>query len=153
MRGNASTLFIATALAVPLVLALLLARMIWAPSAEDVMTPVSPTRAVVEGTLTTPSGIAADPTPPPTVAPPTRTAATPTAPPMPLPEATPSPVPTPAAVAHQTYTVQPGDQLKHIAARYGVELWDIVAVNDIPDPDNLRVGQVLTIPARPGGAE
>ena len=36
--------------------------------------------------------------------------------------------------------------VKQIAAAYGVSIWHIIDVNDIPDPDSLRVGQVLTIP-------
>jgi LysM repeat protein len=42
--------------------------------------------------------------------------------------------------------VQPGDILKQIAARYGVSMASIIALNNIPNPDSLRVGQVLTIP-------
>jgi spore germination protein YaaH len=42
--------------------------------------------------------------------------------------------------------VKPGDELKHIAAAYGVSIWRIVDTNDIPNPDSLRVGQVLEIP-------
>ena len=43
-------------------------------------------------------------------------------------------------------SVQHGDELKNIAAQYGVSIWKIIASNDIPDPDSLRVGQVLKIP-------
>jgi LysM repeat protein len=42
--------------------------------------------------------------------------------------------------------VQPGDILKQIAARYGVSMASIIAINTIPNADSLRVGQVLTIP-------
>jgi spore germination protein len=45
--------------------------------------------------------------------------------------------------------VQRGDLLKQIAARYGVSIASILAINDIPNPDSLRVGQVLVIPASP----
>jgi LysM repeat protein len=48
--------------------------------------------------------------------------------------------------ASRTYTVQPHDTLKGIAARYGVSIASIMAINDIPNPDSLRVGQVLVIP-------
>jgi LysM repeat protein len=73
--------------------------------------------------------------------PPTLTVPTPT----PVPTAAPTPVvePTPRAA---TYTVQPGDELKHIAADFGVNIFKIISANDIPDPDSLRVGQVLRIP-------
>jgi LysM repeat protein len=54
--------------------------------------------------------------------------------------------PTPDAARPRTHTVMPGDQLKHIAAQYGLSIWKIVDANSISDPDNLRVGQVLTIP-------
>ncbi len=53
---------------------------------------------------------------------------------------------TPAA--EQTYTVQPGDQLKNIAARYGVSIWDLVAADQVSDPDHLRVGQTLRVRRR-----
>jgi LysM repeat protein len=42
--------------------------------------------------------------------------------------------------------VQRGDSLKQIAARYGVSVASILAINNIPNPDSLRIGQVLTIP-------
>jgi LysM repeat protein len=54
--------------------------------------------------------------------------------------------PQPIAPAYRTYTVQRGDSLKQIAARYGVSLASIMAINTIPNPDSLRVGQVLQIP-------
>jgi LysM repeat protein len=45
-----------------------------------------------------------------------------------------------------TYTVQPGDTLTRIAAKYGVTVSALVALNDIQDPDRIEVGQVLEIP-------
>jgi LysM repeat protein len=78
-----------------------------------------------------------NPAPPPTLAPPSPTPAPTLAP------TTPTAVPTPMP---RTYTVQRGDELKHIAAQYGVTIWTIIDANDIPNPDSLRVGQVLTIP-------
>jgi LysM repeat protein len=78
-----------------------------------------------------------NPAPPPTLAPPTPTPK-PTVAPVP-PTAVPTPLP-------RTYTVQHGDELKQIAAQYGVTIWTIINANDIPNPDSLRVGQVLTIP-------
>jgi len=82
-----------------------------------------------------------NPGPPPTLVPPTATPR-PTA--TPLPEAKPEPTATP--LKGGTYTVQPGDELKHIAAQYNVSIWKIIAANDIPNPDSLRIGQVLRIP-------
>ena len=62
--------------------------------------------------------------PPPTLAPvPTATATV-------GPTATPEPSPTPRP---RTYTVHPGDELKYIAADYGVSIWKIIDANDIPN--------------------
>ena len=84
------------------------------------------------------------PQPPPTLAAPTATPVPPTPVPTPAP---PTPVPaTPTPKGAASYTVQPGDQLKFIAARYNVSIWSIIDTNDIPNPDSLRVGQMLKIP-------
>lgn len=66
--------------------------------------------------------------------------------PVRLPAASPPPTITPA---HQrtTYVVQRGDELRYIAARYGVSLGSILALNTIPNPDSLTVGQQLVMPA------
>jgi len=45
------------------------------------------------------------------------------------------------------YEVRPGDTLTNIAARYGVTAQELQSLNQIPDPDLLRVGQKLRIPA------
>jgi LysM repeat protein len=95
-------------------------------------------------TLASPAGAASGPllthrpassagAPPPTLAAPMSTPVPPTL--------------APTAVVPRTYTVQAGDELKHIAASYGVSIWSIIDANDIPDPDSLRVGQVLQIPS------
>jgi LysM repeat protein len=81
--------------------------------------------------------------PPPTLAAPTATpnpTATAVPPSQTVAEAT------AAAAAARSYTVQRGDELKHIAAQYGVSIWKIIDANEIPDPDSLKVGQVLSIP-------
>lgn len=52
-----------------------------------------------------------------------------------------APSPTPL-----TYQVQPGDTLGDIATRLGVPLQDLMDANDIEDPNELDVGQVLIIP-------
>jgi LysM repeat protein len=54
--------------------------------------------------------------------------------------------PTTSTSAPGTYTVQPGDSLTIIANRFGLTLEDILAVNDIVDPDHIEVGQVITLP-------
>jgi murein DD-endopeptidase MepM/ murein hydrolase activator NlpD len=48
--------------------------------------------------------------------------------------------------------VQPGDTLGRIAGRYGVTVQQIVAANQITDPNLLSVGQVLVIPAPTPGS-
>ena len=68
------------------------------------------------------------------------------APRQPTPAAPPRPRTSQQPVGFRTYTVQRGDILKQIAARYGVSMASIMANNTIPNPDSLRIGQVLTIP-------
>lgn len=48
------------------------------------------------------------------------------------------------------YIVQQGDSLYSIAARFGVSLDDLLAVNGIADPNTLAVGQQLIIPGLEG---
>ena len=43
------------------------------------------------------------------------------------------------------YTVQPGDTLYRIAARYGTTVTAIATANNITDPNLIRPGQVLII--------
>lgn len=47
------------------------------------------------------------------------------------------------------HTVASGDSLWAIARRYGASIADLVAMNKLADPDVLRIGQILTIPAAP----
>jgi LysM repeat protein len=50
------------------------------------------------------------------------------------------------------YTVAAGDTLNEIAAKFGVTVAAILAVNpQITDPDVIRVGQVIKIPQSGGG--
>jgi LysM repeat protein len=53
---------------------------------------------------------------------------------------------TPPSSSGQTYTVQPGDTLYSIAARFSKNVWDIVTANNLADPYWILVGQVLVIP-------
>lgn len=46
----------------------------------------------------------------------------------------------------QIHVVQPGQSLFGIAGAYNTTVNDIVEANDIPDPDNLAVGQTVIIP-------
>lgn len=48
------------------------------------------------------------------------------------------------------YIVQPGDTLSSIAARFNVTVNDLMAANNIPDPNLLSAGQQLVIPGLEG---
>jgi LysM repeat protein len=100
-----------------------------------------------------PSGASAQPAPPnPPVAPQPDQPKPPDAPVQP-PKPGPAPAPPPAAeqkpapAAGETikYTVQPGDRLYAIAAKYNTTVDAIVARNNIKDPNWISNGQVLTI--------
>lgn len=60
-----------------------------------------------------------------------------------LKQAQPHPTPTPTPRTHE---VTAGENLLGIAATYGVKADLIAAVNDLWDPNRLRVGQILIIP-------
>ena len=84
----------------------------------------------------------------PTVAP---TSLTPTPPPGVSPVASPTPsqataTPAPTTSPATTYEVQPGDTVFSIARRFGTTVEAIVAANDLTDPSEIEVGQVLVIP-------
>ena len=49
--------------------------------------------------------------------------------------------------ATQTYAVQRGDTLSAIARRFGVSVADLVAANGLADPNHIRYGAGLAIPA------
>jgi LysM repeat protein len=74
---------------------------------------------------------------------------TPTETATPEPTFTPTNEPPPTDVPPEqiTYTVKRGDTLAKIAARFGVNLQEIVQVNDIANPSSIRTGQKLTLPA------
>ncbi|KAL2175545.1 CVNH domain-containing protein [Thermothelomyces heterothallicus CBS 202.75] len=50
--------------------------------------------------------------------------------------------------AQSTATVQPGDTLRQIAARFGTSFEEIARLNNIANPDLIYPGQVLQIPGR-----
>jgi hypothetical protein len=54
---------------------------------------------------------------------------------------------TPVRPATSSYTVQPGDSLTIIAARFGVTVQALITANQITQPSVLNVGQVLIIPS------
>jgi murein DD-endopeptidase MepM/ murein hydrolase activator NlpD len=43
------------------------------------------------------------------------------------------------------YTVKPGDTLKDIAARYGIDVPTMIRSNTIPNPDSLQIGSQLRV--------
>jgi len=55
-------------------------------------------------------------------------------------------LPPPAPAKPRTHTVQSGDRLSLIAARYGTKVRDLVRANPNLDPDRLKVGQVIKLP-------
>ena len=63
-----------------------------------------------------------------------------------LPPTPPPPSPTPA---EQTYVVKAGDSPASIAQQFGVKTDDLMAANNISDPQKLQIGQTLKIPPGP----
>ena len=75
---------------------------------------------------------------------------------IPAPGGTQAPAPEPAPAeapaaqpATATYTVQRGDSLAIIAAKYNINYFELAQMNGIPNPDVLSVGQVLRVPGPP----
>ena len=66
--------------------------------------------------------------------------------PEPTPPPTASPRPATPAPTQRTYVVQEGDTLAAIAQRFGVSVSAIQAANDIEDPNEIIIGDVLVIP-------
>ncbi len=62
---------------------------------------------------------------------------------------TPNPTRFAAAAPVGDYVVQPGDTVFAIAAANGVSMDTLLASNNVPNPDNLYVGQVLHLPDPP----
>lgn len=53
---------------------------------------------------------------------------------------------TPSGPVVLRYTVAEGDDLRSIAERFSVSTQTIISYNNLADPDNLQLGQVLLIP-------
>ena len=73
--------------------------------------------------------------------------AAPSAQPSEAPRRTPTPAPTVQVTpAPFTYVVQPGDHLINIANEFMVDIQDVMALNNITNPNKIYVGQELLIP-------
>ena len=64
-----------------------------------------------------------------------------------VPPAPPPPSPT---VGEQTYIVKAGDNPASIAAQFKIKTDDLMAANNIDDPQKLQIGQTLKIPPPSG---
>lgn len=104
--------------------------------------PPPPTSTPIPQPTSTPLPVAARPTIRIPTLPPT-VAATPTASPSPTATTIVLTSPTPSAI---TYIVRPGDTAIAIALQFDIDLADLLAYNNITDPDSLQVDQELRIP-------
>ena len=85
--------------------------------------------------------------PPPPVAPVTGVIQQPPAQPPDPPAAASSSTTTTRAIGTLLrYTINPGDTLSSVARQFGVTLDDLIAVNNIANPDAIRAGEELIIP-------
>ncbi len=64
----------------------------------------------------------------------------------------PSATPSAQATPPGEYTVVEGDTLSEIAARFNTDTAALVALNQLPDPDAIAVGQVLRVSGTPPAA-
>jgi hypothetical protein len=76
----------------------------------------------------------------------------PPGPPPPAPQPPPPEPPPPPPPQERTHTVKRGETLSGIAQQYGVSQQSIQDANNIKNPDSIKEGQVLKIPAPPAGA-
>ncbi len=110
-----------------------------APRGTVAPSPTPPAAAATQVTLPAAAGIQ------PTAAP--ATAVTPTAPPPQPVVVNPGGQSSDSSGGAATHTVQAGDTLAAIAARYNVTQDAIIQLNNLTDPNVLTVGQALKIPA------
>lgn len=89
------------------------------------------------------------PSMPPAMTTPARTPA-PTTRPLPPPSVATRPLQPSAPVDTVEYVVRTGDTLSKIASKHKVPISQVVELNKISDPNRIRVGQKLIVPAREG---
>jgi LysM repeat protein len=77
----------------------------------------------------------------------TQEPSTPEPTPAPAPAPAPEPEPEPEPAGPKEYRVEPGDTLNKIAASFGVSVASIQELNSITNPNLIRVGQRILIPA------
>ena len=111
----------------------------WQEDSYQLAAAGAPAAQTVAGSMVTAPPIPE--TPVPTAVPVVVISPTPTPTIAPTPTPTPPPTPTP-----KTHTVRPGEYLSVIAGFYGVSMSAVLELNNIPDPDNLPIGQVLLLP-------
>jgi LysM repeat protein len=61
---------------------------------------------------------------------------------------TPEQRPASASQDEVTYVIREGDTLSGIATQFGVSVEQLLELNDILDPDSIRVGQEIRVPQR-----
>jgi len=108
------------------------------PEPTAVGTPIAVTPAMASPTAPEGSG-----TPAPTLPP---SAETPTPPPAQPPEQVPTQATAPPPGEGVEHVVRWGETVYVIASNYGVSVQEIVAANNLTDPDLIRAGDVLIIP-------
>jgi len=59
-------------------------------------------------------------------------------------------IPNSGAGLFRAYAVQPGDTVKFVADMFGVSPASVAQASGLKNADQLRVGQVLTVPIQPG---
>lgn len=111
------------------------------PSAYTTPLPAAPTAVVAASATAVPASVPAVVVSP---ASPTALSALPTAT-LELPLA-PTATPAPTGLGYIEYTVQRGDILKAIATQHDTTIEEILAINQIPNPDSLEVASVIRIP-------